>query len=153
MLTIRNKILEIRQKREMTWETWATKVHKTPETLKKQLGVEANPTIETLSELLRPLGAALCVLTDEERADLDSLPELRQRLAALEEQKEIFEDNRKSKEAEILKQSAIIERQEANIAKLQKMLEDEAESARLKDAAIVRKDARIVELSKRLNIW
>ena len=153
MLTIRNKIMEIRQARGITWETWATKVHKTVETLKKQVAVEANPTVETLSELLRPLGAALYVLTDEERAELDSLPELRQRLAALEEQKGIFEDNRKAKEEEILRQSAIIKKQEENIAKLQKMLEDESESARLKDAAIVRKDARIVELSKRLGIW
>lgn len=141
MLEIRNRILQIRKEKEISWEQWATSVHKTAETLKKQTAENANPTVETLIELLAPLGAKLIVMTEEEKAAFDNLPIVEQHCADLEKQIEIFEDNRKAKEEEILKLSSIIDKQSSTISTLQNRVIE-------KDIRLERKDDFIHQLLK-----
>ena len=136
MLEIRNRILSIRKDKGVSWEDWAAMSHKTPDTLKKQTGEAANPTVETLQELLRPIGASLVVMTDEEKADFDNLPSMLQHISDLESQIAIFEDNRKSKEEEILKLSEIIKGQTETISTLQRRVIAKDERLERKDDLI-----------------
>lgn len=145
MLEIRNRILQIRKEKEISWEQWATSVHKTAETLKKQTAENANPTVETLIELLAPLGAKLIVMTEEEKAAFDNLPIVEQHCADLEKQIEIFEDNRKAKEEEILKLSSIIDKQSSTISTLQNRVIE-------KDIRLERKDDLLHKLLKEKGI-
>lgn len=145
MLEIRNRILQIRKEKEISWEQWAISVHKTVDTLKKQTGEAANPTVETLIELLAPLGAKLVVMTDDEKSAFDDMPSTIQHCADLESQIGIFEDNRKTKEAEILKLSAIIEKQSATIETLQARV-------MAKDERLERKDDLIRQLLIEKNV-
>lgn len=139
MLEIRNRILQIRKEKEISWEQWALSCHKTVDTLKKQTGEAANPTVETLIELLIPLGAKLVVMSDAEKSAFDELPATLQHCADLESQLAIFEDNRKTKEAEILELSAIIKKQTATIETLQARV-------MAKDERLERKDDLIRQL-------
>lgn len=136
MPEIRNRILQIRKDRGISWEQWAILSHKTADTLKKQTGEAANPTVETLQELLRPIGASLVVVTDEERANFENLPSIMQHISDLEAQIAIFEDNRKAKEEEILKLSEIIKGQTETISTLQKRVIAKDERLERKDDLI-----------------
>ena len=145
MLELRNRILQIRKDRGISWEQWAISVHKTVETLKKQTAEAANPTVETLIELLAPLGAKLVILTDEEQTAFDNLPVMEQHCADMENQLAIFEDNRKAKEEEILKLSSIIENQSKTINTLQNRVIE-------KDIRLERKDDALHKLLKEKGI-
>lgn len=149
MNVLRNKILQLRKENNLSWETWAEMSLRTVETLKKQVGDEANPTVSTLNGILAPLHASVEVLTDDEREKLGQADILRERVDALEK---LLADARRDRDVLDMQIShltetnnSLVEQRKAQqemIIKLEYRLDK-------KDEAIARKDAAIASMLRK----
>lgn len=153
MFMLKNVLLNLKRERCLTWEAWAEACNRTPAALKKIVDDDSNPTAATLSSILAPLGASLEVITVERLEQLNSVDSLIERVNALEELCEIQRSRIEKLDEESTMYDEKTKELMETIKKQQSTIDTYIQRMYSREQAIDRKDARIVELEKRLGIW
>ena len=144
MNILRAKVLDVLHLRGLTWKDWGAAVGKSEATMRKQMETDANPTVETWMEALRPLHASVEVLTEEELADFNTLPVLKDRIEQL-----TLECQRKSDE--IVRLTLHSEELAKEVNKLTEINDEQRTMIKEKDAYIRHKDEIIERKDAALN--
>lgn len=153
MLSVRTYITRIKTLRGITWDEWGEKCNRTGAAIKKLTEEDANPTVSTLNGILPAVGASLEILTDEDRVKLESYDIMIEKMKALEQLRDIQTSRIETLDEEIRKRDERTSELLQTISKQQDTIYAYIHRMESREQAIDRKDARIVELEKRLGIW
>lgn len=153
MFNFQEKMLMLKDKYRLTWEAWGMKSNKSAAAIKKLFEADANPTVATLDSVLPSIGASLYILTDEEAELLNSANVMEEKIQSLERLCEIQRARIETFDEETKKHNEHEKELMQTIKHQQDVIDTYIQRMYAREQAIDRKDARIVELSKRLGIW
>lgn len=153
MFNMRDKMLWLKELRGLTWEEWGEKCNRAADSLKKLSGADSNPTVSTLDSVLPAVDASLEIVTAEQREWLDKMDVINERLKYYEQLCEIQRARIETFDAETENHTAHEKELMQTIKHQQEVIDTYIQRMYSREQAIDRKDARIVELSKRLGIW
>lgn len=153
MFNMRDKMLWLKELRGLTWEEWGNKCSRPADSMKKLSAADANPTIATLDSVLSVVDASLEIVTNEQREWLDKMDVIKERISSLENLCEIQKKRIETFDTETEKHSDHERELMGTIKHQQEVIDTYIQRMYAREQAIDRKDARIVELSKRLGIW